>query len=280
MIGKRQKPGYDELLYVLPPITAKKAASIAIRKIEAARQLDVGYLVYLLQHSNILLLAGLRASSPYVNYSVEMSGRRLTRFEQYLKSIGLYSLPESNISVAGQATSYTLVSPKAIQRLPDIYGFLNNNKPLWSRQFEPTDDGFTIWSFEVERNLAIMMEDGKLPRTWLYDWWAPHNLRFGMLLGYPGTAISSLLWSESTHKQTGKVPHSVQISMYEHDEMLGAEVNYYVAKEVVNAPEVVALYELWNTVVKEVIDHFASYDLEHNKMFLSEYKSYRKNKAK
>lgn len=277
MIKKRPKSHYLELGYVVPPVTAKKAAAIAVRRIESARVLDVGYLVYLLQHSNILVLAGLRAVSPNLKLSPEMSGRRLQRFEQYLKSTNIYLLPENKGDSIDSAVSYSLCSPKAIERLQDTYTLHARDRRFLPTQFTPTVDGFALWSYELERNLAILMEGGALPRTWLYDWWAPHNVRNGMLLGYPGAAISSYVWAESDRKHNGKTKVPTVINMYEPDDMLGEEVSFLITKPALQVPEVAELYELWNSVIKEVIDTFAAYNLDRNKMFLSEFRSYRRS---
>jgi hypothetical protein len=277
MIKKRSKSHYLELGYVVPPVTAKKAAAIAIRRIESARVLDVGYLVYLLQHSNILVLAGLRAVSPSLKLSPEMSGRRLQRFEQYLKSTNIYLLPENKDDSNDSAVSYSLCSPKAIERLHDTYTLHTRDRRFLPTHFSPTVDGFTLWSYELERNLAMLMEGGTLPRTWLYDWWAPHSVRNGMLLGYPGAAISSYVWAESDRKHNGKTKVPTVINMYEPDDMLGEEVNFLITKPALQVPEVAELYELWNSVIKEVVDTFAAYNLDRNKMFLSEFRSYRRS---
>jgi len=278
MIKKRKDYGFKELGYVAPPVTAKKAAALAIRRIEIARRLDVGYLVYLLQHSTILMLSGLRAQSPYMSFSPDMGGQRMTRFKHYLKSQGVLLLAnephEENIPTA----SHFMVMPKTIEHLPEFYGFLHFERPYERQLLEQNILGFVTWSSVIEAKFASMMESGALPKEWLHDWWAPHNLRFGMLLGYPGVAISSALWAQSKPRMHGKDSKSVHFQMYEPDEMHGAEVGYYVSKDSGQSPEIAEHHTLWNSVIKEVIDYFATYDLEHNRMFLSEFKAYRKSR--
>jgi hypothetical protein len=41
------------------------------------------------------------------------------------------------------------------------------------------------------------MEGGALSSAWLANWWDPHNVRFGMLLGYPGPALASFADAEA-----------------------------------------------------------------------------------
>ncbi|MFZ1323988.1 MAG: hypothetical protein WAQ57_02395 [Candidatus Saccharimonadales bacterium] len=277
MKRKRKGSSYRELLYRLPPVPAKKAAALAVKRIDMARRIDVGYLVYLLQHSNILLLANLRAHSPYVSFSNDMSGKRMQRFEQLMRSLGVYVLPETRFDPKEPVSSYSLVSPKGIERIPLQYGFITPEVPLWRRPFEPTDTGLALWAMETEQSLAVMMERGQLPQEWLQDWWAPADLRFGMSLGYPGAAISSLLWHQANQKMGGRQFRLPEVNVTEEDELLGARVGFSTSEDTLDYPEITGTHALWDEVIQLVINHFGAEKLDYNKMFLREFHAYKKS---
>lgn len=115
--------------------------------------------------------------------------------------------------------------------------------------------GIIEWSYIVERRLATMMSDGLLPREWLRDWWAPHHLRFGASLGYPGVAVCSNLWLDTWNRENGheEPAHLVTVGRavpYE------ARVGFYVVSAAKDAAEIIELSGWWNQVIYEVSSQF------------------------
>ncbi len=278
MLKKAAK--YKELQYVPPAVSVQQAADKAIKTLRAAYEIDPGWLVYLLQHSTILLLAGLRTESPYISFSPQMWPARVTRLKNFLvkHDLCLYD-GRPSFDRSRDHTVYTLYSPKLMAKLPEQYKFLQTPGLRWSAPSDASHQALVEWCFFIERNLALQMEEGTLPRKWLYDWWAPHNLRFGMLLGYPGVAISSCLWQESREKHLGHKKPLPEVFIQELDEMLGARVGFYTAKSTLKDPEVMHIYNLWTNVIKIVVDTMGALDLEHNKAFLKEFEAYKKSEG-
>lgn len=276
MLKRTKKKSFTELDFVVSTNDAAKAANKAIALIEAAYAHDPGWLVYLLQHSQILLLAGLRAESPYISFSPLITPLRLKRLRYFLVENG-FELMHERASFEKPSHVYSMQNPRLFARLPEMYEFLQSSTYQWHAPTNYDAQAVIEWCFIVERRLAQMMEDGQLPRTWLFDWWAPHNLRFGMLLGYPGAAISSYLWAGAKEKHSGKTSDLITIGYQEPDELLGAEVSFSTGKKTIQQSEIVYTHELWTTVISTVLRHFESAGLGKNSVFEKEFKAYKKS---
>jgi len=257
-------------------VTSKEAAGRAVSILNDADQTDPGFLVYLLQPSNVLLLAGLRAQSPYNSFSPRMTPIRLQRLESLLARHGIRLVPEGDLYEPDGDISYSLLCPELLQRLPERYQALSGQ---WRPISNCSAAGFAEWCYATERHLATLMSRGVLPKEWLRDWWAPHHLRFGMLLGYPGVAISSNLWSDAWHETNGREEpfDAVKIGT---DQSCCASVGFYCAHHAVNSAEVRQLRGLWEQTLAIVDNTFSQAHLTLRPAYRSEHATLSADKTK
>lgn len=106
----------------------------------------------------------------------------------------------------------------------------------------------TAWVETADAMLADAMSSDLLPRAWLNDWYAPLNIRFGMMLGYPAKAIESILWGAIglQHEQT------LSVTVEHHDAYYAAQPIYSFAKSLEKDEEILAHQELWSVVLSHV----------------------------
>lgn len=108
-----------------------------------------------------------------------------------------------------------------------------------------------MWTF-----FAQQIDEGNLPKEWLKDWWAPHTISFGMMLGYPGVAIA-----DGCRRQIGEISREndmdfadIEISMsHKYD---SADVTYAVDKKHLNHPEIKQHAKLWAETLEKVYSEF------------------------
>ncbi len=144
-----------------------------------------------------MLFANLRAQSPYHVLGDEVSDELKSKLDAVLAKHDICRWSDGTVYDKPESGVFSLVNSAVLREIPNHYGFA---KDMWVTPVtSPTVPQVCEWVLVVERIFARRMDAGTLPKEWLRDWWAPHNLRFGMLLGYPGVAISSNLWAESRY---------------------------------------------------------------------------------
>lgn len=268
-----QSLAYDQFEYACPAVSPEDAAARALAILKEAESIDPGFLVYLLQDSNVLLLAGLRPQSPYNGFSPQMTKERMVRFMELLERHDIVLVTERSEYEADEDHSFSLFHRQVMTKVPETYGFA---KKFWQNPLDYSHAGFTVWSEYMHYRLARMMDwDNELPDMWLLDWWAPHNILFGMLLGYPGEAISSNLWTDAYHKKDGREMPIDMLALPD-DDYFGARVGYYISPDAARLPEAVKLFELWKQVREIVGQEYPKQKLESSKAFTAEYAAYDK----
>jgi hypothetical protein len=135
-----------------------------------------------------------------------------------------------------------LVHTGAFEAIPELY---HAAKDWWAAKPVEYDylnyiDWYTFNMFECE----MRMEKDKLPAQWLANWWAPHHICFGMLLGYPGTAISSLVASDMVYKTLGVPPDMVTVEFH-YPDTAGAVVTYEIQKSDAGSKQIEAHGKRW-----------------------------------
>ena len=257
---------YAELDYHPADVSSQAAAAQAARILDDAEQTDPGFLVYLLQHSNVLVLAGLRAQGPYNSFSPIMTPARLRRFEALLARHGVVIVTEATSYESSADTSYSFFSPKLIEEVPRRYGAVAGE---WLAITDYSVKGVAEWCYVMEKRLATLMSRQDLPVEWLQDWWAPHHLRFGMVLSYPGVAISSNLWADARHQADGH-EEPFETVMIGTDAWYGASVGFYVAREPASSPEVQQVCKLWQRTIDIVTRRYSHVGLQADQRFATE----------
>lgn len=262
---------FDQLHYHCPQVTAQRAAEQAMAVLKDAEQTDPGFLVYLLNYSNLLLLAGLRAESPYNTFQPGMQGERFERFRELLRrhdievaqEWGAYEEPND---------AYSLFHTKAILQIPEQYAF---TQPFWVAPKTYGNADYCEWGMYMHHHLVSLMEKGKLPKQWLRDWWAPHNILFGMLLGYPGEAIASLCYAEANYQETG-AEDPIPVQWLPRDDYFGTTVGYNINPAAQKRPAPTKLFKLWKDVLAIVGKQYGKDRLMALPGFKDEYAAYEK----
>lgn len=227
---------HPALPYQKPRHEAQVYARRALEVLREAGQVDARLLAYLLAPSNVLALAGLRGYSPYNDALPDDID--MTTFGEVLTKHGLLWLDEHPNVANPPLPSFALVNFDVADRLHEQY-------PLAAvaengRVQERSQWGFYAWQAGLDIALARVMEADELPRGWLTDWWSPMNIRFGMLLGYPGVAIEAFVDAESSAQTSGlanvlvaegrfnsaSVAFAANSDQYDHDDVVGTAMTW------------------------------------------------------
>lgn len=264
---------YDELGYSLPKMTADAAAARAITILEEIAKADAGCLFYVMQASNILALAGLRAQSPYNDFEPSFGFGRQFLLDKILRQHGCAIMNDSDPYVDNARNTFSVMCSRAFKDLPHSYSFISS---FWKgpRQVGDLTD-FVLWSDHFQMTIVQKIEEGELPKDWLLDWWAPSHIRFGMLLGYPGQAISASCWNEARHYE-GKPEKELTASIPFQGVYCGAHVNYNYLRGLQDDPVMKAHQALWTSVLTQVYDAFPESRVMKLPEFKKTYEAYKK----
>ncbi|WP_329101628.1 hypothetical protein [Streptomyces sp. NBC_01439] len=240
------KAAFSEIPYVPPKATAKDYAGRALELLRGFEHLDPRLLAYMLAPSNILALAGLRSFSPYndkLRFNLDMP-----KFEKLLSDNGLLWLNENPNGNDSDLPSYALVNFDVADHLSEAYPLdaIVSTGPVPER----SNWGFFAWVGALDISFARAIENSVLPKQWLADWWSPHNIRFGMLLGYPGAAISSFVQSGIGDKQPSEMDH-VTISS---GLLSSPDVAFLIDRNLTAREDVATVIQLWQATLVAVYE--------------------------
>jgi hypothetical protein len=263
---------YDELNYSLTAVTAEVATQKAIHILEAIALANPACLFYCMQASNIVALAGLRAQSPYNSFHPDFSAAQQQLLAGILHEHGCEILYDKDPYSEGTANSFSLLNFKAFDELPERYGVL---KSFWKPPHKLQDLVALIrWSNYIQSELVRQMEQRNLPTEWLLDRWAPHTVRFGMLLGYPGQAISSVCWAGALEAKNEPTGHLIGPSIPFQGIYSGAHVGYDYDESLKHEPVIVQHEALWSDALHGVYEVFTEERLMALPEFKQEYERY------
>lgn len=152
---------YTEFNYHQPAISAEEAARTAISILEAIANLDESAVVYFLDASNILLLAGLRAQSPYKCYPPRLTKKRFRSVSTLLAGYGIHIVSEEGPYWGpDRRPAYSLFNESVMNKIPVTYPVVANT---WISPIKYTTMHVTEVAFILERRFADSMEAGELP---------------------------------------------------------------------------------------------------------------------
>jgi hypothetical protein len=235
----------DSLQYHHSPYTVTDHAAEADAVLEACAAKFPKLLPYLLEPSNLLVLGGFRGVSPYADFGTHNKLASSPEFAAFLQQFGLrLILEQGNYGPKAEKPSYLLIHTGAFEAIPELYGAVAD---WWAPKPKAYDffnyiDWYTYNMFECE----MRIEHDKLPAQWLANWWAPHHICFGMLLGYPGTAISSLVTSDMVYKTLG-VPPDMAAMEFVYPENNGTKVSYDIQQSDAGSKQIAAHGKRWQT---------------------------------
>ena len=112
-----------------------------------------------------------------------------------------------------------------------------------------------LWTFLCERHLANRMYDlsDSLPIEWSRDYYSPSTLLLGMQLGYPGKAISSLLYSITSSDKNNSTD-MIEVTIDKQDGT--AHVTFDVHRSIRQDAEIIETEKLWKRVITGVKKEF------------------------
>jgi hypothetical protein len=218
----------DYLQFQQSPYTVTDHAAEADAILEACHKQFPQLVPYLLEPSNLLALGGFRGVSPYVSFGKHAKLARSEAFHKLLHRFGIVLIEErAEYGKAAETKdySYLLIHTGAFEAVREQY---RTAESWWEPKPKAYDYlNYSAWYtynlFECENDL----ENGKLPKQWLANWWTPHDICFGMLLGYPGTAICSHANAVMLQKQFG-APLKLQLIEFTYPNTDAPRVGYYV----------------------------------------------------
>lgn len=241
---------FDELRFLPPPHGPAYYANQAIKILSNVEQTDKAILAYLLDPSAVLAFAGLRAQSPYHAFADTVSAAQIDALDAVLFSHGIYRQSEITRYEKHNFTSFSFWNYAAIREIPERY------KAVEAAWFNPEEKfSYNVdaeWIYATVFMLADLMKKDVFPKQWLNDWFAPHNLRFGMLLGYPGEAISAFLWQEAKGKG---LPRNKEIVIATGEPFYGTNVSFEAAKPTQTVTNLTALWQETLQLVYREFNH-------------------------
>lgn len=201
--------------------------------------------------SEVLTLSGVRAFDTYYDFGADADKTTIQAIKQTLRKHGIILL-EHESKILGQSidNEYSLLNMHALQEIPDVYSGLLG----WATPPDNNDtiDDFYLWRLLWDQNVLLgdnSDESKDQLKKWLVlDLGAVHNINFGMLLGYPGEAIVSLLENSDDDREL------VKASVKYHDKFDGAHPVYEYARELHDNPKIAAHQKLWSDILDEVYD--------------------------
>ncbi len=245
----------DFIEYSPPKATADEAAKKAIAALEDVEKLGGDSLYYCVQASNILALAGLRTISPYNEFAEDFSDEKITQLDEALQKHGVRIMEQDDYGYS-ESKDFCLMNIDALQASSEVYPILKKviappPNVAWSLY---KDWIHLLWSFFAGE---MNQDEGVLPKKWLADWWSPHTISFGMMLGYPGIALE-----DGCERGIGTLDREsdmdwADVEIINNDRYDGTDVGYAVSKEHTNHPEIKQHAELWRQTLDKVYAAFS-----------------------
>lgn len=238
--------------YHLPTENAQYYAEQALQVLADLGEEAPATLPTFLSANSILTISGVRAYDAYHEFYNYVDEHQAALAAKALKSHGIYLEYGNrlfNMSKSPSFRVFELLNVAAFQKLRDVYEFPKGVRNREVSLHFPYDVAHTTaWVETFELVLADAISNNVLPRAWLNDWYAPLNIRFGMMLGYPAKAIESILWEAIglQHEET------VDAVIEHHDAYYAAQPIYTFAKSLKQDPEIIVHQKLWSDVLHHV----------------------------
>lgn len=201
--------------------------------------------------SEVLTISGVRAFDTYYTLGSDISRELMVKIKQYFVSKGIL-LMNAAFPYAGENNEeniFSLLHLDAFENLQKSYSYIPGQTPFL-HEYMTSDQDFYVWWSLWKDNVAMEIGQGRSKLEFddskdTLSWWTPHNITFGMLLGYPGEAISSCYWSDRLGEG-----YKLQQSNIKHmDKFDGAHIIYDFSPEVADNPNVVSHQQLWSGIL-------------------------------
>lgn len=232
---------FNELGYVLPEGTPKEYSDRAIAILKDLLDSDPSTAVYVMEPSAVLLFAGLRAQSPYHELGSNITEVKKQKLNLLLARYDIYTYYDRMHYDNKNKNVFSLISKTGLEEVASRYRFFNKK---WILPYDYTSSTALLeWLNAIEYRVAGYMQSGDLPEEWLRSYWNPSTLCFGVLLGYPGKAISSCLWDLINNSDDK--PKITWIMISDGSPYYGAHVGFDVHAELAMDDQIESLKKLW-----------------------------------
>ena len=238
---------YNTFSYSLPQGLVTMYAQNALEILQAVGDLNTAALPLLLRADVVLTLSGVRAFDVYMDDPNDfLTAKEVSRLTELLQSYGLHleSQRSEYSTKSDEKFSYYLVNTSALKRIPAQYKLKAWIEPKAPYSF----DRLMAWAYLVEKQIYAAIYSNELPNKWATDYWAPHNIRFGVLLGYPGEAIASLF------DQTSESAQLIESTIAYYDIYHAAHPIYVFNSELKANQNIIDHQRLWSDILVKVYE--------------------------
>lgn len=242
----------DEIEYRLSAITADQAATMVIEALTEVEKLGSDSLRYCMQPSNLLAIAGLKSVSPHNTIDEDFSDEQISSLNKVLISYDCAFVAQNEYGSSPDSRDYSVMNFGALQTIAKVYPVMDG---LLAAPTTPNWADYVQWSNKARYHLAMKMDENILPKKWLQDWWNPHHLHFGMMLGYPGIALASTAKRgiKELDRQTDMELVEIEIASSFYDSI---DISYAVDKQMINHEQIKKHSQLWKDTLQGVYNEF------------------------
>jgi hypothetical protein len=243
------KQSFDYFEYKLPDMTAEYYANKAI---DVLKQIQSKFPDQFKRNfrspSEVLTLSGVRAFDTYYDLGQNFDAESIQELKKLLGKHGILLILETMdfADETNKTNRYSLLNIQGFENIKKQYGNIPSWIPLHFDKLQ-RDVDFMTWWWAWQNNIAMeaTRDNDKLIQKWLkIDWYAPLNITFGMLLGYPGEAICSILWDDVSQNAIVKKA----------DKFNGAQPVYDYSKKLVKNKNIQNHTKLWSDILTLVYD--------------------------
>lgn len=248
---------YKEFSYSLPAGTADDYAAKALEILRDVSEVNHNAVSKLLMRTDVLLtLSGVRSLTLYIDDLNEfLSKDEVKGLVSILESYNIYLFPERVTVLKDDESGYVMINESALKLIREQY-----HLDVWEDMLPPFNyDRFLTWKYCLEKYLYREIDGGILPTEWKNDFWSPYSIITGIMLGYPGEAISSSLddgfWDGEY--EDAEIPYEPPY--------YGTSVAYSFSKKLKGDSNVVAHQKLWRDIIDKI--HKSDWHIEFRKSF-------------
>lgn len=175
------------LTYKLPSKSAQDYASTALAILQNFEKDQSSALPLLLRADVVLTISGVRAYTTYIDSS-DAPGVDFTFLRKELGSHGISFFEDSISGYEHYAENWNVINHSAFEKLAEVYGHEIIPK-LKTKITNATE--MIAWNYFIELEIRSYLDHnpGEFTKRLLQDQFAAHNIRFGILLGYPTVAL-------------------------------------------------------------------------------------------
>ena len=236
--------------YKLATITAGEAAERAITVLAEVEEIGGDSLFYCLQPANVLVLAGLSALSPHVEFDSGFSEAELQKLNSVLSQYDCKVLKQDEYGSDPDSCGYAFMNVDALQDTKNRYP-IAADAPL-QPPTDPTWASYLQWTSRMWIHYANLLGSGELPNEWNQSWFVPHGIHFGMMLGLPGIALANTadrtIGALDSDSEMDRVVVQAEGSSFYRK----SDVSYRIAKQEMNNPQILDHAQLWQETLNKV----------------------------